>query len=290
MAKYDVVKEYDWTSAPRGSSIRKQAPRVWVKSYKLKSNQIMQSIKGYLNIATGAGTDAKKFYDKMYSDAVVDASGEDDFNFPFFGDNVRSFGNTFGDTFQNGVGGGGGIGTTLNEMIKGALGPTAQIAGGIGSENLTNAISQVGKGDFGGAISTIKNGIASGGDPGTYIETPMFYQFEKNDGPLEVSFVLSNTINSDYDKNHKLVQRLTYINRPLRNDSISVDPPRIYQVRVPGHRLIRWAYCSNFSVNFIGTRRIIDNVIVPEGYMITMSFQSLTLEHAGFGKDETGLN
>jgi len=285
MAKYDVVKDYDWTSAPRGSSIRKQAPRVWVKSYKLKSNQIMQSVKGYLNIAKNGGGDAKTFYDKMYSDSTT---AEDDFNFPFFGDNVRSFGNTFGDTFQDGFGGGGGIGTTLNEMIKGALGPTAQIVGAIGTENLTNAVSQAGKGDFGGAINTIRNGITSGGDPGTYIETPMFYQFEKNDGPLEVSFVLSNTINSDYDKNHKLVQRLTYINRPLRKDSIAVDPPRIYQVRVPGHRLIRWAYCSNFSVNFLGTRRMINDVIVPEGYQINMSFTSLTLEHAGFGKDESG--
>jgi hypothetical protein len=82
-----------------------------------------------------------------------------------------------------------------------------------------------------------------------------------------------------------LVQRLTYINRPLRKNSIAVDPPRIYQVRVPGHRLIRWAYCSQFSVNFIGTRRIINDVIVPEGYQISMSFTSLTLEHAGFGKN-----
>jgi hypothetical protein len=287
MAKYDVVKDYDWTSAPRGSSIRKQAPRVWVKSYKLKSNQIMQSVKGYLNIAKNGGGDAKTFYDKMYSDSTT---AEDDFNFPFFGDNVRSFGNNFGDTFQDGFGGGGGIGTSSNDMVKGALGPLAQVAGIVGVNNLTNATTQIGSGDYLGAINTIKNGLKSGGDPGTYIETPMFYQFEKNDGPLEVSFVLSNTINSDYDKNHKLVQRLTYINRPLRKNNIAVDPPRIYQVRVPGHRLIRWAYCSNFSVNFIGTRRIIDDVIVPEGYLISMSFTSLTLEHSGFLKDEGGLN
>lgn len=282
MAKYDVVKEYDWTSAPRGSSIRKQAPRVWVKSYKLKSNQIMQMIDGYMNIKDGATGDAKTFYDKMYGSSTTP---EDDFNFPFFGDNVRSFSNTFGDTFQDGFGGGGGIGTAMNDGIKALLGPAAQVGGAVGIDNLTKAGGQVASGDFGGAFNTIKGGVKSGGDPGTYIETPQFYQFEKNDGPLEVSFVVSNTINSDYDKNYKLVQRLTYINRPLRKNSIAVDPPRIYQVRVPGHRLIRWAYCSQFSVNFIGTRRIIDDVIVPEGYQISMSFTSLTLEHAGFGKD-----
>lgn len=282
MAKYDVVKDYDWTSAPRGSSIRKQAPRVWVKSYKLKSNQIMQMIEGYTAIAKNTGTDAKSFYDKMYSDSTT---AEDDFNFPFFGDNVRSFSNTFGDTFQNGIGSGGGVGDSFKNSVNGMLGQAANLAGIVGTQALGDAATQISSGNFSDAFSTLVGGIKSGGDPGSYVETPMFYQFEKNDGPLEVSFVLSNTINSDYEKNHKLIQRLTYINRPLRKNSIAVDPPRIYQVRVPGHRLIRWAYCDSFSVSFLGTRRVINDVIVPEGYQVTMSFKSLTLEHAGFGKD-----
>jgi hypothetical protein len=283
MAKYDVVKDYDWTIAPRGSSIRKQAPRVWVKSYKLKSNNIMTSIKNYISIAKGAGEqNAKEFYDKMYSDS---STAEDDFNFPFFGDNVRSFSNNFADTFQNGVGGGGGIGTAMDAMAKSFVGNVAQATGLIGVENVVKAAGQLGTGDITGMTDTILNGLKGGGDPGSYVETPMFYQFEKNDGPLEVSFVLSNTINSDYEKNHKLIQRLTYINRPLRKNSIAVDPPRIYQVRVPGHRLIRWAYCDSFSVSFLGTRRVINDVIVPEGYQISLSFKSLTLEHSGFLKE-----
>lgn len=283
MAKYDVVKDYDWTSAPRGSSIRKQAPRVWVKSYKLKSNQIMQMIKGYQNIFKNSGKDAKSFYDKMYSESTV---AEDDFNFPFFGDNVRGFSNTFGDTFQNGFGGGGGIGEAAKNGINELLGLAAQGVGAIGSESLGSAATSISKGDFGGALNAITSGIASGGNPGTYVETPMFYQFEKNDNPLSVEFVLSNTINSDWQKNHKLVQRLIYINRPLRKNSIAVDPPRIYQVRVPGYRLIRWAYCDNLSVDLIGARRMIDDKIIPEGYKITLSFKSLTLEHAGFARQE----
>lgn len=286
MAKYDVVKEYDWTSAPRGSEIRKNAPRVWVKSYKLNSNQIMQTIRSYLNILD-VTQDAKSFYDKMYSESTT---AEDDFNFPFFGDTVRSFGNNFGDTFQDGIGGGGGLASQFFEGVKSFVGGVGQLAGLAGIENLVKATKQFAAGDTEAAQQTMKKGLASGGDAGTYVETPMFYQFEKNDGPLDVSFVLANTINQDsIEKNHKLVQRLTYINRPLRKNSIAVDPPRIYQVRVPGHRLIRWAFCSNFSVGLLGTRRMINNVIVPEAYQINMSFQSLTLEHAGFGKDETQL-
>jgi hypothetical protein len=283
MARYDVVKEYDWTSAPRGSGLRKKAPRVWVKSYKLISNNILTAINGYIAIASEAGGDAKSFYDKMYSEATAP---EDDFNFPFFGDNIRSFSNTFGDTFQNGMGEGGGIGNTANEIAKAAVAIGAQAAGAVGGNNLKKAGKQFKSGDWGGAANTLKSGIKSGGDPGTYVETPMFYQFEKNDGPLEVSFVLSNTINEDsLDKNKNLIYKLTSINRPLRKNSIAVDPPRIYQVKVPGHRFIRWAYCSNFNVNMLGTRREVNGVIAPEGYQIDMSFQSLTLEHAGFLKE-----
>lgn len=285
MARYDVVKDYDWTSAPRGSEIRKNAPRVWVKSYKLKSNQIMQTIRGYINILNGLTGDAKTFYDKMYSDSTLE---EDDFNFPFFTDNVRSFGNTFGDTFQDGIGGGGGIGASIFDQAKSFVGGLGQAAGLVGVDNLSKAWKQWNEGDHAKAAQTVGNGIANDGDPGSYIETPMFYQFEKSDSALEVSFVLANTINSDsIDRNHELVQRLTYINRPLRKNSIAVDPPRIYQVRVPGHRLIRWAYCSSFTMGLLGTRRVINNVIVPEAYQLSMSFQSLTLEHAGFLKDET---
>lgn len=285
MAKYDVVKDYDWTSSPRGSAIRKQAPRVWVKSYKLTSNQILQSIDSFIKIAQSGGTDAKTFYDKMYSDA---STAEDDFNFPFFGDSIRSFSNTFGDTFQNGIGGGGGVGNTVKDALLGSAGVVGQLIGVAGMESLMKAGTEVMKGNIESAIDAIVGGAAKGGDAGTYIESPMFYQFEKNDGPLEVSFALSNTINSDWEKNHKLVQRLIYINRPLRKNGVAVDPPRIYQVRVPGYRKIRWAYCNNFNVNLVGARRMINDVIVPEGYLITMSFQSLTLEHAGFGKDEAG--
>ena len=283
MARYDVVKEYDWTSAPRGSGIRKKAPRVWVKSFRLISNNILTAINGYIAIASEAGGDAKSFYDKMYGEST---KYEDDFNFPFFSDNIRSFSNTFGDTFQNGLGEGGGIGNAANEIAKGALSLGVQTAGLVGTDNIKAAGSQFTKGDWSGATSTLKSGIKSGGDPGTYVETPMFYQFDKSDGPLDVSFVLSNTINPDsLEKNKNLIYRLTYINRPMRRNSIAVDPPRIYQVKVPGHRFIRWAYCSNFNVNLLGTRREVNGVIVPEGYHIDMSFQSLTLEHAGFLKE-----
>lgn len=281
---FNVVADYDWTSAPRGSGMRKSAPRVYVKSYKFKSNQIMQAIQGF--IAIGESSDAKSFYEKLYADAT---KPDDDFCFPFLSDNIRSFGNTFGDTFQSGIGGSGGIGSDSYEGMRGLIGGGAQLANMGDWKNVAGGIAEAGKlaggGDWAGASKAARaaSGSVTGGNPGTYIESPMFYQFEKNDGPLEISFVLSNTINPDsLDKNKTLIHKLTTINRPLRLNSIAVDPPRIYSVKVPGHRYIRWAYCDQFAVNMMGSRRELAGVLVPEGYQITMSFKSLTLEHAGF--------
>ena len=256
MAQYNIVRDYDWTSAPKGSSFRKTAPRVWLKSYKIDSNQIMSAIQGYVALVEGGTTDAQSYYDKMYSESTTP---EDDFWFPFFGSNVRGFTNTFGDTFQSGVGGAGGILSDQNEQLK-------TLAGGLGQ-----------------AYTAIQSIATKTSNPGTYIETPMFYQFEKNDSPLDVSMVLSNTINENsYKDNLKLVQYFTRINRPLRKNSIAVDPPRIYKIRLHGIRYIRWAYCSNFNVELLGTKREIDKTIIPEAYQLNMTFQSLTLEHAGF--------
>jgi hypothetical protein len=283
--QYDVVKEYDWTSVPRGTEVRKTAPRVWVKSYKVNANQLQQTLLNYLNLAEGLNKGAKEFYDGMYGNS---ASPEDDFNFPFFGDDVRSFSNAFSESFQDGSGGTGGAFASLKNKFDDYIGNMANIG------NMTNNIdygkvgNQLLQEDLAGAAKTALQG--SGNAPGTYIEKPQFYQYDKTDSALPVSFVLSNTINSDWQKNADLVKILTKINRPLRTNSITVEPPRIYSVRVPGHRYIRWAYCESFSVQLLGTRRIIDNVIVPEAYKINMSFQSLTLEHAGFIDDEQNLN
>lgn len=284
--KYDVVKDYDWTEMARGSQMRTKGPVVYVRSFKLNTNQLMQTARNFINIGKNAfNGDAKTFYDKMYGDST---EKEDDFNFPFMSDAVRNFSNTFGETFQNGVGGSGGIGESVNETAKEVVGTAGQIINladwkGMG-KSFTGTVDALISGN---TAEAKKQGgemlkAATKGNPGNYAETPQFYQFEKTDSPLDVSFILYNTINPDWSKNQKLVDKLTKINRPLRKNSMTVDPPRIYQVKVPGLRYIRWAVCSNFSVELLGTRRMVNNKIVPDAYRISMSFQSLTLEHAGF--------
>jgi hypothetical protein len=288
VAKFDVVKNYDWTSIPRGSGLRKSAPRVWVKSFKINSNEALNRLKSYLNAA--AVQSPKTFYEKLYSNAQE----EDDFNFPYFADGIRSFSNTFGDTFQNGFGGGGGIGGGLDTLIQTGLGIGGQVGAMMGTDALQSGMDTANRAKESGASVTdsMMAGLGAflgnpgkGSNPGSYIETPKMYQYEMNDSALEVSFALSNTINADYQKNTELVKKLTTINRPKRINSIAMEPPRIYQVKIPGQRFIKWAYCSSFSTSMLGTKREIGGVITPEGYMVSMSFTSLTTEVSNFMDD-----
>ncbi len=284
MGKFDVVANYDWTSAPRGSGFRKKAPRVWVKSFKINSNLVLNRFKSYAELA--AVKDPDKFYDDLYGNAT---DPEDDFNFPFFTDSIRSFGNTFGDTFSSGFGNGGGFGQTADELLQTGASVVVQGAnaldigakiGGAFLEGSTQGSTLKDKFKNGTAAAI---GAMAGTSPGSYMETPKMYDYSAAaEGPLQVSFVLANTINDDYDKNYKLIKKLTEINRPKRISSIAMEPPRIYQVKVPGHRFIRWAFCSDFDVSFLGTKRNMDGIIVPEGYQVSMSFQSLTIEVSNF--------
>lgn len=265
--------------------MRSKAPRVYVRSYKITSNEALNRLKSYIDI--GAKKDADQFYKNLYGKI---ASVEDTFWFPYFSDSVRSFTNNYGDTFQAGLLG------TIDSFAQASF----KNLGGLDATNPIDNIQQVAK-NAGAAAAQAGSDLASGRDlreimgnamkqmgtgytstPGSYIETPKLYEYAQNDSGLDVSFILSNTINSDYSKNAKLVKHLTKINRPLRRNSIEMEPPRIYKVKVPGIRYIEWAYCSNFSVNLLGTKRMIGEELIPEGYRIDMSFTSLTTEVSNF--------
>lgn len=259
MATENIVTGYDWTSNVGNKST---VPFVYLRSYVLNSNAIMQVINGYEALAKSGGN-ANEFYEKLYGDVTT---SEDEFFIPYFGDSIRSFSNEFGDTFQTGIG-------KLDDSVAAAQELTQNIA------TVGNTLRDI----YAGSKNLMSGGNDKGAAPGTYVETPMFYQYSKNDSALEIKFQLLNTLNpGSLTRNINLIKKLTKINRPLRQDIISIEPPRIYKVLLPGQRMIRWAYCSNFNVTMLGARRFINGVIHPEAYEITMSLQSLTMEHAGF--------
>lgn len=278
MATINVHKEYDWTSVPRNSPYRNVAPYVVLRSYKIKSSAALNRLQSYINLATAKSAD--EFYEGLYQNVEK----ADDFFIPYFGDSVRSFSNEFGDTFQNGA-----LAQVDSLLQAGSNEILAPLGEFKGKENISKLVKQGGEmvssignmEEFKKAAGGLGKGMSTA--PGSYIETPKLYQYAQNDGALEITFPLFNTINGDaVQKNYDLIDKLTRINRPKRLTSITMEPPHIYQVKLKGLRYMRWAYCSNFSVSMIGARRLVNGAITPDGYQITMSLTSLTTEVSNF--------
>ena len=309
---YDLVNQYDWTSIARNSPMRNEAPAAYVTAYNLEFSQLRSFIDGYLNIL---GANTKKgaksadpgldFYKRLYgtsSDPITR------FSFPFFSDNIRSFTSEFSDSFSpisqrgakmlggefiEGIGGAGeslvGGGAALVNSIAN-IGNTTDNSG---DKSLMDKVSRAGIAKTNSVFSKVLGkdvnlGQQTIGAPGSYIETPKFYQYSNTDNGLELSFALSNTLNNDAkNQNHKFITDFTRMNRPYRTGPIGMTFPAIYNIVVPGQRYIMWASLESFNVGLLGMRRRIKTPnggsrVIPEAYSCQFSFRSLTIEAANF--------
>ena len=300
---YDITNEYDWTSIPTGSDYRKEAPSAYVGAYQLDFSQLQQFIDGYVNISvanTIAGMHEELdpgmvFYRNLYKTTNNIAN----FNFPFFSDEIRQFTSEYTDSFspisQRGAQFMGaktimGIGEGAESMIGGTL-ALASAGANMGGNAMADKIGDLASGAMSVAGDAIKEktgldmpGLQTVGAPGSYIETPKFYQYSNTDSALDINFVLSNTINGKegYKKNQNFIKEFTKMNRPRRLGAIGMTFPAIYHIEVPGLRYIEWAFLSNFTVSLMGARRKIDNEILPEAFRCQFNFRSLTVEVANF--------
>jgi hypothetical protein len=127
-------------------------------------------------------------------------------------------------------------------------------------------------------------------EPGLFIEKTKFYNFGDNES-ISFSFPLLNTISREQiNENYQFLFLLIYQNTMYRKDRSAFIPPCIYEVLVPGTRYMKWAYISRLSVDFIGTRRMIEvdsgigvfKTIVPEAYNVNISVTSLHEEAGNF--------
>ena len=302
---YDIVKEYDWTSVPRTSDLRNEAPSAYITAYELKYSQLRSFVDGYMNILSpqnNAGTYGNSknpgldFYKGLYT---VKNGPIARLNFPFFEDSFRSFSTEFADTFspisQRGAqmfGGNAiqGLGGAAESIAGGGLAAVNALAsfgdtGNSGSQSLADKVAKTASGAASGVAKTLglNPGRQTIGTPGSYIETPKFYQYSNTDNGLQVGFTLSNTLEDDsIDKNFKFICDFTKMNRPYRYGPIGMDFPAIYNLVVPGLRYIQWAYLENFEVSLLGNRRRIGTRVIPEAYVCNFTFRSLTVEPANF--------
>ena len=301
---YDIVNEYDWTTAPAGSQLRNETPNAYVTAYKMDFSQLQLFIDGFINIATNknraektGNTPGLQFYKDLYKSGKVLA----DMNFPFFSDNIRSFSNEYADTFSpiSQRGSQFLFGEEINNLGNAAIGAVGGAAV-LGREAANTSLMQgnaVGEAIAGGVQATgdaftkltgmKMPGLQTVGAPGSFIETPKFYQYSNTDEGVEIAFVLSNTLNDfrsnkGFKQNIKFIKEFTMMNRPFREGAIAMTFPAIYHIEIPGLRYIEWAYLENFGIELMGTRRRIGKDIIPEAYMVKFMFKSLTIEAANF--------
>ena len=126
--------------------------------------------------------------------------------------------------------------------------------------------------------------------PGVGIDYAKSYDY--GGGPShDISFFLDNTLDSEYGgyaQNFRLIYLLLYQNLPNRINKITFVPPVIYRAALPGVFSYRWSFLKKIEVNMVGVRRTktIDKfinekpsqVVIPEGYEVKMTLQSLVPE------------
>ena len=170
-----------------------------------------------------------------------------------------------------------------DKFISGSMGLGGMLAG---------AVNKIETGMYGLATSMNIQ------EPGIYIEKPQFYTFGVSNEQVTFNFPLINTGWStfeDVQRNWQLIYLLIYQNRPNRKTRELIDPPCLYEVMIPGVKYMPYAFISNLSVSFMGSRRsYYINVptsgggstriqtIIPDAYMVSITLKGLIAESQNF--------
>lgn len=130
-------------------------------------------------------------------------------------------------------------------------------------------------------------------EPGLYIERGKYFHPTPGQDEISVKFPLLNTLNPEsIQKNFNLIWLLCFQNSSFRRNKTDVFPPCIYRVLIPGIRFMLYAFISNITIEYVGTRRrmpvvhpatgeTIDTAI-PEAYNVELTITSLTTECGNF--------
>jgi hypothetical protein len=112
--------------------------------------------------------------------------------------------------------------------------------------------------------------------PGAYIQSPQFYNFDTTEPSVTINFPLYNIIDGyETKKNMNFVKLFGLNNMPYRKNLIAVDPTRIYDILIPGKANFPLCYVSSYTVDHLGTKRLMDEEIYPEAYNVKITFTSL---------------
>ena len=144
------------------------------------------------------------------------------------------------------------------------------------------------------------------------IEELKGFSFTGRERSYTVKFPLFNTKNfTEIIKNWQFIYLLTYQNTPNRITRDLIDPPCIYEARIPGVWYSKYSSITNMQVDFIGARREMEmpvqyltkssdgsvdgkaetnwhsnkrkiTTVIPDGYMVTITVTELFSETQNF--------
>lgn len=200
------------------------------------------------------------------------------YTFPYMEDTYRSISNSFGDDSSAG-----GMMGMVNDMAE------------IG----TNAINDL-------TMRRLR-------EPGIMIEKPKGFTFTGREKSYSVKFPLFNTKSyEEIIKNWQFLFLLTYQNTPNRITKDLIDPPCIYEAKVPGLWYSKYSCIDNMRVDFKGARRMMEipvmfvdevkepgqtastgskswvnsrrtiTTVIPDAYEVTISVRELFSETQNF--------
>ena len=314
----DVRKDFSWTVSPKHQVLDK-VPACYLVERELQQNSLISSALYYINAITTPGIDAINSTLENVADRLTsilakispDASSSTESataKLNKFKTNIKNLASTANDQ------------SLLSGLLKSYVGiyftqPTSfkyvlpyLDSSFIKQGNRFDAAQQ--NPGFGAGLVTdtmmpfVDTAAATGNlfTPGTYIEKPKYFQYPGEGETFTVSFPLLNTFTSKnylpYVQNYELLWILSYQNKPYRTSFSRILPPKLYSVYVPGVRFVPYAYISDMTVDFVGTKRLLDITLpngksvkppIPEAYQVSLTFTSLlanvgnTMVDDGFG-------
>ena len=279
----DVVSDMAWTLTPPGSreQYNNRVPFMSLTEYQQSTGQLIASIIYFARVgqrlfetgrsASGlwnADADPSEVYKLKYFGEPTGFK----YRLPYFNPAHTKRGNTFGgdeNPFSSLI--------SLSKDIT-AFFPKSLFSSGVrsGSKNLYSNLG-LGSAWADTAISLINQAI-----PGKIkFEYPQAWN-ETSPESYSTSFDLFNTGDLNQAiQNRRFCHLISYQNSPSRRNFAIMDPPVIYSLSIPGIVNLPVCYVNDLGITNLGNTRVmyIDNkeVLIPEAYRISLSFQSLLL-------------
>jgi hypothetical protein len=251
----DVLNGYDqfgWKLPGDNSDI----PQVHVKAYKMNGGIHSTNINAILNGAT-----SKEPYSKLYDGTEVK-----EFIFPY----IITSGSELYHTSQEWK-------QSQNDLTEQAR--NLQIPAGAASSGVVQSLMRA----AGGVTGAVNASVAAAKMVSNFVNNgtgtePISMYYPTATTSVTISFPLYNTINPEYCERHwNFVTEFNKLCLKKRTSFFTYEFPCMFAVRCysKGALYMPITYCSQYSVGSIGPTKEINGKLLPEAYIVKMTFTEL---------------